>query len=60
MLAAAVTVVAVTAGSVAWGASPERFSAAESKTQPGAYWPTMRHDLRNTGASNLPGLDPGT
>jgi outer membrane protein assembly factor BamB len=30
-----------------------------SATQPGAPWPTMRHDLRNTGASDLVGRDPG-
>lgn len=28
-------------------------------TQPGSPWPTMRHDLRNTGASDLVGRDPG-
>ena len=27
---------------------------------PSSPWPTMRHDLRNTGASALPGKDPGT
>lgn len=25
-----------------------------------APWPSMRHDLRNTGSSSLPGVDPGT
>ena len=29
-------------------------------TQSGSPWPTMRHDLRNTGASDLVGTDPGT
>ena len=29
-------------------------------TQAGSPWPTMRHDLRNTGASDLIGTDPGT
>ncbi len=29
-------------------------------TQSGSPWPTMRHDLRNTGASDLVGRDPGT
>ena len=28
-------------------------------TQAGSPWPTMRHDLRNTGASDLVGTDPG-
>ena len=28
-------------------------------TQAGSPWPTMRHDLRNTGASDLMGTDPG-
>ena len=28
-------------------------------TQAGSPWPTMRHDLRNTGASDLVGRDPG-
>ncbi|HNE87838.1 MAG TPA: PQQ-binding-like beta-propeller repeat protein, partial [Actinomycetota bacterium] len=60
MIAAAVAVVGVTMGSVAWSATPERLPAAESRTEPGAPWPTMRHDLRNTGASDLRGLDPGT
>ncbi len=59
-LAAAAAVIAVTAGGIAWGQSPQHTPAATSKTEPGAYWPTMRHDLRNTGASDLPGLDPGT
>ncbi len=52
--------VALTAGSVAWSQTPQQVPAADSKTEPGAYWPTMRHDLRNTGASDLPGIDPGT
>jgi outer membrane protein assembly factor BamB len=26
---------------------------------PGAPWPAMRHDTRNTGASDLPAVDPG-
>ena len=60
LIAAAATVIAITAGSVAWGTAPQQAPAAQSKTEPGAYWPTMRHDLRNTGASDLPGLDPGT
>jgi len=60
IVAAAATVLAVTAAGVAWGQSPEHTPAASSKTQPGAPWPTMRHDLRNTGASDLPGLDPGS
>jgi outer membrane protein assembly factor BamB len=60
MLSAAITVMAVTAGSVAWGTQSEQLPAAESRTQPASYWPTMRHDLRNTGASDIPGLDPGT
>ncbi|MCU0299039.1 MAG: PQQ-binding-like beta-propeller repeat protein, partial [Candidatus Nanopelagicales bacterium] len=60
-LLAAGVIAAVTAGSVTWAAAaPQQQPSAESKTQPGAYWPTMRHDLRNTGASDLPGLDPGT
>ncbi|MFN8125079.1 MAG: PQQ-binding-like beta-propeller repeat protein [Candidatus Nanopelagicales bacterium] len=29
-------------------------------TQPGSPWPTMRHDLRNTGASPIVAEDPGT
>ena len=29
-------------------------------TQAGSPWPTMRHDLRNTGASDLVGTDPGS
>ena len=29
-------------------------------TQAGSPWPTMRHDLRNTGASSVVGRDPGT
>ncbi len=60
LIAAATTVIAITVGSVAWGAAPQQLPTAQSKTEPGAYWPTMRHDLRNTGASDLPGLDPGT
>ena len=28
-------------------------------TQPGSPWPTMRHDLRNTGASDLTARDTG-
>jgi outer membrane protein assembly factor BamB len=59
-LAAGVTVLAVTAGSVAWSQTPAQLPVQQSKTEPGAYWPTMRHDLRNTGASDLPGIDPGT
>lgn len=60
MLAAAVTMLAVGAASVAWGQAPDQASPAQSATEPGAAWPTMRHDLRNTGASELPGFDPGT
>ncbi len=52
MIAAAIAVVGVT-GVVADHATP----AAQSKTEPGAPWPTMRHDLRNTGASEIRGLD---
>ncbi len=43
----------------AW-AQPQAAPTADSKTQPGAPWPTMRHDLRNTGATDIAGLDPGT
>ncbi|HQR80145.1 MAG TPA: PQQ-binding-like beta-propeller repeat protein [Actinomycetota bacterium] len=60
MLAAAVTVLAVGAASAAWSQTPDQVPAAESATETGAPWPTMRHDLRNTGASDLPGIDPGT
>ena len=59
LIAAGVTVIAITAGSVAWSQAPQQAPAATSKTEPGAPWPTMRHDLRNTGASDLPGIDPG-
>ena len=47
-------------GGVAWAQTPAQHPAADSKTEAGAPWPTMRHDLRNTGASDLPGIDPGT
>jgi len=60
MLAAAATVIAVAVASAAWGQAPTTAPAAQSRTEPGAHWPTMRHDLRNTGASDLPGIDPGT
>jgi len=46
-------------GGLAWAQPPAAAPAAESKTQPGAAWPTMRHDLRNTGASDIRGVDPG-
>jgi hypothetical protein len=59
VIATAVAVIGLTAGSVAWSAAPQQAPAAQSKTEPGAAWPTMRHDLRNTGASDLRGLDPG-
>lgn len=47
-------------GGLAWAQPPAAAPAAESKTQPGAAWPTMRHDLRNTGASDIRGVDPGS
>jgi outer membrane protein assembly factor BamB len=61
-LLAAAAVAVGTAGSVAWSTAPEPAPApaAQSRTEPGAHWPTMRHDLRNSGASDLPGIDPGT
>lgn len=42
------------------GLPVESPSAPGPPADPAAYWPTMRHDLRNTGASPLPGKDPGT
>ncbi|MEZ5184790.1 MAG: PQQ-binding-like beta-propeller repeat protein [Candidatus Nanopelagicales bacterium] len=59
MLAVAITVAAVTTGSVAWSQAAQQPPAADSKTEAGASWPTMRHDLRNTGASDVQGVDPG-
>ena len=39
------------------GHRPQQAPAVQSKTEPGAHFrPTMRHDLRNTGASDPPGL----
>ena len=47
-------------GGIAWAQPPAAVPAAESKTQPGAAWPTMRHDLRNTGSSDIQAVDPGS
>ena len=59
---AAATVLALCASlvSLAAGSADTPPSTVSAGTQPGSPWPTMRHDLRNTGASDLVARDPGT
>ena len=59
-LGAAVTIAAASLTLVVPAAAPPApVPTVSPATQAGSPWPTMRHDLRNTGASDLVGTDPG-